>query len=291
MLFVTSLHNRISYKTMKVYLAGIEYASRGRGGGGGGSHTLANTQLLQYTLWGIRILQGDRFKRHVRGLVTISHLHKLHAYFDREFITQDANILKAATLLAFFGLLRASEYLSDAPHSSHHDSPLPTSDIRISTDHLHTKVSIRKSKTDSFRHGCTITIWATPTALCPIQAMERFLSKYCYTQGPLFRLSNGSLLSRRRLSGYLQAALPSLNLNTHSFRIGGASAAAAMGIPDSTIQILGRWASNAYRTYPRLPDSTIQHACVQMAQSSPHPRTYLPHDHTNLEEHEGSVRE
>ena len=112
------------------------------------------------------------------------------------------------------------------------------------------------------------------------------------TQGPLFSLSNGSLLSRRRLSGYLQAALPSLNLNTHSFRIGGASAAAAMGIPDSTIQILGRWASNAYRTYLRLPNSTIQHACVQMAQSSPHPRTYLPHNHTsNLEEHECSVRE
>ena len=147
---------------------------------------------------------------------------------------------KAATLLAFFGLLRASVYLSDAPHSSHHDYPLLISDIRITTDHSHMKVSIRKSKIDPFRHGCTITIWATHIALCPIQAMERFLSRYCYTQGPLFRLSNGSLLSRRRLSGYLQAALQSLNLNTGSFRIGGDSAAAAMVIPDSTIQILGR---------------------------------------------------
>ena len=254
---------------------------------------MVNTQLLQYTLRGIiRILQGDRLKRHVHAPVTISHLHKLHAYFDTEFITQDANMLKSATLLAFFGILLASEYLSDAPHSSHHDSPLLTSDIRISTDPSHMKVSIRKSKTDPFRQGCTITIWATHTAICPIQAMERFLSRYLYTQGPLFRLSNGSLLSRQRLSGYLQAALPSLNLNTHSFRLGGASAAAAMGIPDSTIQILGRWVSNAYRTYLHLPDSTIQHACVRMAQSSPHPRTYLPHDHTsNLEEHEGSVRE
>ena len=78
--------------------------------------------------------------------VTISHLHKLHAYLDREFITQDANMLKAATLIAFFGLLRALEYLSDAPHSSHHDSPLLTSDIRISTDHSHMKVSIRNPR-------------------------------------------------------------------------------------------------------------------------------------------------
>ena len=31
MLFVTSLHNRISYKTTKVYLAGIQYASVRRG--------------------------------------------------------------------------------------------------------------------------------------------------------------------------------------------------------------------------------------------------------------------
>ena len=44
------------------------------------------------------------------------------------------------------------------------------------------------------------------------------------------------------------------NINTHSFRIGGASAAASAGIPDSQTQILGRWSSDAYRRYLRLSD-------------------------------------
>ena len=40
-------------------------------------------------------------------------------------------------------------------------------------------------------------------------------------------------------------------------RIGGASAAASAGVPDSTIQILGRWSSDAYRRYLRISDETV----------------------------------
>ena len=81
-LFVTSLYNRISYKSIKVYLVGIQYTSVLRCG----SHTIENTRLLHYTLRGIRRLQGDQFKRQVRAHVTLGHLHHLHAYFDRHFI-------------------------------------------------------------------------------------------------------------------------------------------------------------------------------------------------------------
>ena len=58
---------------------------------------------------------------------------------------------------------------------------------------------------------------------------------------------------------WLLKQIPSkLNIFTHSFRIGGTIAAAAAGIPDSTIQILGRWTSNAFRTYLRFSDDTIK---------------------------------
>ncbi|KAL5509660.1 hypothetical protein EMCRGX_G005062 [Ephydatia muelleri] len=41
--------------------------------------------------------------------------------------------------------------------------------------------------------------------------------------------------------------------NTHSLRIGAATAAARAGLPTETIQKLGRWRSSAYQTYTRHP--------------------------------------
>ena len=87
---------------MKVYLACIQYASVRRGG----SHTLVDTRLLHYTLQGIQVLQGDQFKTHVSCPSSASSpitCIEITIYYG--------NMLKAATLLAFFGLLRASEYL------------------------------------------------------------------------------------------------------------------------------------------------------------------------------------
>ena len=55
------------------------------------------------------------------------------------------------------------------------------------------------------------------------------------------------------------------SINTHSFCIGGASTAASVGIPDSAIQILGRWSSNAFRRYLQFPDDTIAEFSQRMA--------------------------
>lgn len=57
-----------------------------------------------------------------------------------------------------------------------------------------------------------------------------------------------------------------INLNTHSFRIGGASAAASSGVPDSIIKILGRWSSDCYRRYIRISDPVIVDWTSKIAQ-------------------------
>ena len=52
--------------------------------------------------------------------------------------------------------------------------------------------------------------------------------------------------------------------STHSLRIGGATALAAAGVPDSTIQTLGRWKSLAFLVYIRTSITTLQRALLSM---------------------------
>ena len=167
-------------------------------------------------------------------------------------------MLKAASLIAFFGLLRASEYL--ASHQTHFDpsATLLVKDISFSKNHSHIIVHIKKSKTDPFRVGCNISIWANNGRRCPVTALRWYQLQYPHT-GPVFTFRDGSYLTRHQFSQIIQQCIPNINLNTHSFRIGGASTAYAAGVPETTIQTLGRWSSDAYRLYIRCPERSRSH--------------------------------
>ena len=98
---------------------------------------------------------------------------------------------------------------------------------------------------------------ATDNFLCPVSAMYNFIHQSTFISGPLFTYSDGSYLTQNRVSLMLRSCFGNCRINTHSFRIGGASTMASAGIPDSTIMIMGRWSSNAYQKYLRLSDSLI----------------------------------
>ena len=53
----------------------------------------------------------------------------------------------------------------------------------------------------------------------------------------------------------------------HSFRIGAATTAAAVGVEDSMIKTLGRWKSAAYLAYVRIPWKRLAAVSARLANS------------------------
>ena len=121
------------------------------------------------------------------------------------------------------------------------------------------RVVIKKSKTDPFCMGATLRIYSISHPLCPVRAISRFLRRRGTQPGPFFMYQNGTYLTRQKMRDLLARSLPFLNnVNTHSFRRGGASALADAGVPGHVVQILGRWKSGAYTQYIQFSDQFLR---------------------------------
>ena len=107
--------------------------------------------------------------------------------------------------------------------------------------------------------------------LCPVKALGHFLAGHP-GQGPLFVFANGSQLSKSHLSQVVKALARRSGIapdrySSHSFRIGTVTTAAAAGVPDWQIKALGRWLSDAYQAYIRVPDDQLRDIPALLARS------------------------
>ena len=154
-------------------------------------------------------------------------------------------MLKAAITLGFFSLLRVSKFTVPNQHGFNPDQHLTTKDITMRKDSM--VVVIKKSKTDQKGESCQINIGQTHTTCCPHIAMQRYLGQVTRSaRKPLFLFESGTVL-RLVLHHLIRRC------NTHSLRIGAATAAARSGQPPATIKNLGRWRSEAYKVYTHHP--------------------------------------
>ena len=142
-------------------------------------------------------------------------------------------MLCVAMSFAFFGMLRVSEYTLARSVKFSPNSTLLCQDVSLVGDCIH--IYIKASKTDPFRSGVTIRVARSRGRCCPVRAFVHYRSLRRFWSGPLCSFADGSFLTRSRLSLILNLCLHQSNVSTHSFRIGGASAAAAVGVPDSSI--------------------------------------------------------
>ena len=260
--FCVSLANRIAYKSIKVYLSGVQYFSKIQGC----TVLIKNMHRLKYLLKGIRRSQSNSFDRAPRPPVTWPMLQKICQFLTHTETPFDRDMLTAAVLLAYFGMFRVSEYTCPSTSTYDPEVHLSYQDVFIDWGRGLAFINIKMSKTDPFREGVSVRISVVGHHLCPVHALAKFMVRRGNTPGPLFSFQNGAFLTRQRIVDLLTRALPNIPyVNTHSFRRGGASALAAAGTPDHIIQVMGRWRSNAFTRYIQLSDHYITSAHRSMA--------------------------
>ena len=161
--------------------------------------------------------------RPLRQPITVSHLRLILTRLRQSNLPViDRRLWWSACTLAYFGLLRVSEYTSPT-RATTHSGTLSVDDISFNSNFTTMTVNIKASKTDPFRQGCLITIGSTLNSLCPINALRVYLSARQHPHtSPLFIFADHSFLTRGHIERFITTTLTEVNVHTHSFRIGGA---------------------------------------------------------------------
>eukprot|EP00112_Aurelia_sp_Birch-Aquarium-sp1_P019796 Seg4968.3 transcript_id=Seg4968.3/GoldUCD/mRNA.D3Y31 product="hypothetical protein" protein_id=Seg4968.3/GoldUCD/D3Y31 len=106
----------------------------------------------------------------------------------------------------------------------------------------------------------------------PVAALMGYLWLRGSNSGPLLLFKDGKPLSKDRLNSRLQKELTISglegNYTLHSFCVGAASTATALGFPDHLIQAMARWSSDAYKVYIKLPVDRLMSASKCMGSAT-----------------------
>ena len=184
-------------------------------------------------------------------------------------------VLWGAAVLAWFFLLRRSEYLCIQGRPSRH--ALRVKDVRfidalerestIYEDVDVVQLHIRSSKSDQKAKGVHLRLSKSKVnELCPVNAAWSLLMDAAQRKADeeelLCSWAKDQTISSEDMSTFTKAAAEVCDedpkhFSTHSLRSGGATALFKGGVPDLAIQKFGRWASDTYKQYARIDDQTV----------------------------------
>ena len=161
--------------------------------------------------------------------------------------------------LAFCGCMRVGEITLTSSKGG--GSPFQIRHFTQLVDENHKVVALKCTFLD-FKHNYNqrpfYLVFGRQIHFCPVQVLLDYLSLSGYSPRPLFTLGDGSPVSRTAFTEKLPMAIKYCGLDPsrykgHSFRRGAASHAADAGMSDAQIRALGRWKSNTFQKYIRIP--------------------------------------
>lgn len=221
---------------------------------------------LQLVLRGIRRKLGDCVTR--KAPITPDLLRRIHGALDHDSTTDTA--IWAASLVAFFGLLRRSNLVPNTATSFDGSRQFQRNDFTFFPNRI--SINIKWSKTVQFgQYTRILPLFTLPNnMLCPVKAITNHFQLtrdmlptqpafICHTC-PVTPLTSSLLVNRLRKI-LRDLGLPDKEFATHSFRRGGASFMLQSGVSSEDIRIIGDWKSNAYTDYI-FHDSSSMHAIM-----------------------------
>ena len=181
----------------------------------------------------------------------------------------DGYMYWAAMLTAHFGLLRVSEFTVNSVFDNNYH--ISRDAVLITPDRI--KLFIPRSKTDVKNQGFTLSFACNSTNICPFCALKLYLSESPnYKNVPLFTLASGVPLSRSLFVEKTKSILSSLGMDkrsysSHSYRSGGATSAAKVGLKDWELKQLGRWKSDTYQSYIKPSEQLLEKLRTRLVSS------------------------
>lgn len=196
--------------------------------------------------------------RPAKTAVMIHHVLALYNALNQG-DSRDQAILDCA-VCAFWGMARLAELTDDQPTSQPDRLTAVLGEDAVGPiDELsHVYLTVRGTKTAKPGVAQPILLNQQPNKLCPVKAVLRRLRYLRDPADSLFGYIGGDgarvNLTRRAVVTRCQQVWREHGWNSitgHSFRVGGASLRAALGVSHDDIKQLGRWTSDCYKLYIR----------------------------------------
>ena len=258
---------KVTASTVNTYLSGLRYLHIVRGS----EIPILRPPIVEQLIKGkqhidaIRKLNNDKPKRAPITLNVMKLIKK--SIITWEAHNEDKAAVWAACTIAFAGCLRIHEILSKKlkefdPNFTLLESDVVYKELKVGKDHIKIlQIRLKSPKEDRVGVGKIVDIYQSGGPICPIRAFERWntMRTWRHHNSPIFRLRDGSCLTGRKLNSLLKLFLsPHIdyrigNFSSHSFRAGMATLMGTLGFGDEEIMAMGRWSSDAYLNYIKLP--------------------------------------
>ena len=227
---------------------------------------ILNRTRLWAAMGGLKRLENPTKRKYP---VTVKMLRWLQNFLrdGGEYNEFDGIILWGAICLAFFFLLRASEYLVQNKSWSR-SRVVRGKDLQFKLNNELCEpekaeelvVHITQSKTDQYNAGTIRNTFVTKDEICPVRALaeiqriapQRFQGEH--SNDPLFLKNSGEAVRREEIQHLLELSAMAFGVNadrmgSHSLRIGGATALYHTVQDLEIVKRFGRWKSDAFHGY------------------------------------------